>query len=85
MSHGLSRRMLRKLFLMAFSHMQQFHHFIQSKQLFEVMHQTTNVSEKHFQQFNNFFFGFLTKYNKLNIAQRVSYPFLTEKNLHELK
>ena len=47
MSQGLNRRMLRKLPLMTFSHMQQFHHFIQPEQLFKAMHQATDVLEKH--------------------------------------
>ena len=61
----------------------QFH---QPEQLFKAMHL---VSEKHKELFatiiKNLFFVFLSQYNKVKIDQRVSYPFLTEKNLHELK
>jgi SpoVK/Ycf46/Vps4 family AAA+-type ATPase len=56
LSQGLSGRTLRKLPMIAFSHIQQFDHFIHPEQLFKAMHQQLiyqKNTNNYLQQFNN--------------------------------
>ncbi|CAF3977032.1 unnamed protein product [Rotaria sp. Silwood1] len=56
LSHGLSGRTLRKLPMIAFSHIQQSDHFIHPEQLFKAMHQQLiyqKNTNNYLQQFNN--------------------------------
>ncbi|CAF3523379.1 unnamed protein product [Adineta steineri] len=56
LSDGLSGRTLRKLPMIAFSHIQQFDHFIHPEQLFKAMHQQLiyhKNTNNYLQQFNN--------------------------------
>lgn len=56
LSHGLSGRILRKLPMIAFSHIQQFDQFIHSEQLFKAIHQQLiyhKNTKNYFQTFDD--------------------------------